>query len=157
MHNVRAFVVCCLAYHCQCIDKWLTSRSRACPVCKTKVRRRGGSESSDSDDTLPTRPPRAQSPRNGATASIAAAAEDDESEENQNERAPLVLSLERDGGRYGSSASPRNSEGSSTSVDSVAATAVESESTDRQPSQLSLLSVAANGSHRPPANDESLV
>lgn len=37
------------AYHCKCVDPWLTKNRKVCPVCKRKVMR-GADDSSDSDD-----------------------------------------------------------------------------------------------------------
>lgn len=39
-------MVLLLAYHCKCIDPWLTKNRKVCPVCKRKV---GPSNGSDSD------------------------------------------------------------------------------------------------------------
>lgn len=48
---------CAHAYHCKCIDPWLTRNKRVCPVCKRRVlapgetRRRAASSDSDTDDS----------------------------------------------------------------------------------------------------------
>uniref|UniRef100_A0A914HVE7 RING-type domain-containing protein n=1 Tax=Globodera rostochiensis TaxID=31243 RepID=A0A914HVE7_GLORO len=41
---------CRHAYHCKCIDPWLTKNRKVCPVCKRRVGPRN-SDSSDTDDT----------------------------------------------------------------------------------------------------------
>ncbi|KAK0404566.1 hypothetical protein QR680_017515 [Steinernema hermaphroditum] len=41
---------CKHAYHCKCIDPWLTKTRKVCPVCKRKVGPSNGSDSSDSEN-----------------------------------------------------------------------------------------------------------
>lgn len=40
---------CAHAYHCKCIDPWLTKNKRTCPVCKRRVIPRDQDSASDSD------------------------------------------------------------------------------------------------------------
>jgi len=48
---------CSHAYHCKCIDPWLTRNRRVCPVCKRRVLARGEHFSdSDSESESETRP-----------------------------------------------------------------------------------------------------
>ncbi|XP_066507075.1 E3 ubiquitin-protein ligase RNF167 isoform X2 [Hoplias malabaricus] len=67
---------CSHAYHCKCVDPWLTQSKKTCPVCKQRVTRSSPdySESSDSDEE------EARSPSGGATGGM------------QTERTPLLRS-----------------------------------------------------------------
>ncbi|KAE8620666.1 hypothetical protein XENTR_v10010412 [Xenopus tropicalis] len=60
---------CSHAYHCSCVDPWLTKTKKSCPVCKNRVFR------SDSDSDSDTGGP---------------VANDDQGEESDNERTPLL-------------------------------------------------------------------
>jgi len=41
------------AYHCKCIDPWLTEKRNTCPLCKDVVGRRHGNEAAVVDETQP--------------------------------------------------------------------------------------------------------
>ncbi|XP_060111272.1 E3 ubiquitin-protein ligase RNF167 [Heteronotia binoei] len=62
---------CSHAYHCKCVDPWLTQTKKTCPVCKQRVIR--SAEDSDSEGEAQPRPPQ----------------EEDEEEEDS-ERTPLL-------------------------------------------------------------------
>jgi len=43
----------CEAYHCKCIDPWLTEKRNTCPLCKDVVGRRHGNPAAAVDETQP--------------------------------------------------------------------------------------------------------
>ncbi|XP_077171233.1 E3 ubiquitin-protein ligase RNF167 [Paroedura picta] len=64
---------CAHAYHCRCVDPWLTQTKKTCPVCKQRVVR--SAEDSDSEGEDQPAPPRE---------------EEEEEEERDSERTPLL-------------------------------------------------------------------
>ncbi|XP_066467059.1 E3 ubiquitin-protein ligase RNF167 [Tiliqua scincoides] len=72
---------CSHAYHCKCVDPWLTQTKKTCPVCKQHVIR----SAEDSDSEGEEGPERAESPRDGA--------EEEELEQPATERTPLLCSV----------------------------------------------------------------
>jgi len=64
---------CAHAYHCKCIDPWLTKNRRVCPVCKRKVfaqdepHHSNSDSDSETDDTTPLMNPGNRTSRGGGT------------------------------------------------------------------------------------------
>lgn len=52
MRNANACVLC-KAYHCKCIDPWLTEKRNTCPLCKDVVGRRHGNTAAAADERRP--------------------------------------------------------------------------------------------------------
>ena len=96
------FFCCLAAYHCKCVDKWLTSRSRTCPVCKFSITSDGGESGPEPSGVDGEQRSRRQRRRRRRRRSRPAARDDsDASEESDGEGAPLVTQLSSSSGEYG--------------------------------------------------------
>ncbi|KAJ6654974.1 hypothetical protein lerEdw1_006445 [Lerista edwardsae] len=71
---------CSHAYHCKCVDPWLTQTKKTCPVCKQRVIRSAKDSDSDGEEG----PERAASPGEE---------EEEEPEQPASERTPLLHSV----------------------------------------------------------------
>ena len=47
------WTVVCVAYHCKCIDPWLTEKRNTCPLCKEVVGRHHGNTAAAAGETQP--------------------------------------------------------------------------------------------------------
>lgn len=53
MTNSDSYVIVCEAYHCKCIDPWLTEKRNTCPLCKDVVGRRHGNTAAAAGERQP--------------------------------------------------------------------------------------------------------
>ncbi|XP_054851150.1 E3 ubiquitin-protein ligase RNF167 [Eublepharis macularius] len=72
---------CSHAYHCKCVDPWLTQTKKTCPVCKQRVIRSAEDSDSDGEGADQPLPPREEEEE-----------EEDAREEQDSERTPLLRS-----------------------------------------------------------------
>jgi len=51
--NSDNYVIVCEAFHCKCIDPWLTEKRNTCPLCKDIVGRRHGNAAAATGERQP--------------------------------------------------------------------------------------------------------
>jgi len=57
----------CEAFHCKCIDPWLTEKRNTCPLCKDVVGRRHGNIAASAGETQPLLQPQDDADHAGLT------------------------------------------------------------------------------------------